>query len=115
VRAKDSLGNWTPVASASAKTDPPPDPRAWVSHGSSAAGESGCGSGDCQWFKLTTKDFKAGTYSVTCYSETGKIGSGDYSRKLPANGSIELPCFYGYRGDQVWVTIDGKAYEKQTW
>jgi len=115
VRAQDSTGAWSPVASASARTDDKPAPRAWVTRGADAQGQSGCSSASCAYFKVNTSEFPAGNYNLTCHSDRGQVGSGTYSESLPANGTQQLGCYFGYPGVNVWVEINGKAYEKRGW
>jgi hypothetical protein len=125
-------GSW---ASASGKTDPPPNPRAWVTRGAGTGVRSGCSSGNCNWFVVNTQDFPAGSHRVECWSGSnpaysggwhniiqgsdGKIwttpGGPGFNVNLPANGEVRLDCFYGYPGTQVAVVIDGKRYEARTW
>ena len=115
VRAQDSAGQWSAVASASATTSNPPNPRAWVTRGTDAQGQPGCSSSYCAFFRVTTKDFDAGQHNVTCQSARGTLGSA-HKVSLPANGATDLDwCYFGYPGENVWVTIDGKDYEKNAW
>ena len=115
VRAQDSMGTWSPVASDSARTDPKPDPRAFVTRGASAQGQSGCSTAACAYFVVNTRDFNPGTYNITCYSDRGRIGSGTYTHHLGASDSQQLGCYFGYGGVNTWVEINGKAYEKRAW
>ncbi|MBT2484523.1 MULTISPECIES: Ig-like domain-containing protein [unclassified Microbacterium] len=115
VRAQDSTGTWTPVASDSARTNDRPTPRAFVTRGDSAQGEDGCSTAGCAFFKVNTVDFNPGNYNITCHSDRGRIGSGTYNKNLQANGSVQLNCYFGYPGVNVWVEINGKAYEKRGW
>ncbi|MES2865205.1 MAG: hypothetical protein V4703_00345, partial [Actinomycetota bacterium] len=114
VRVKND-STWSAVASDSATTDKKPDPRAWVTRGDSAQGQPGCSTASCSYFKVNTQDFPAGTYNVTCQSSNqGQIG-GNHSVSLPANGTRQLSCYFGYPGQNVWVEINGTAYEKRAW
>jgi hypothetical protein len=114
VRAQDSTGAWSPVASASARTNDPPEPRAFVTRGSSAQGQPNCSTASCAYFVVNTRDFPAGTYNIICHSDRGQINSGS-SWRLTANGSQQLGCYFGYPGVNVWVEIAGKNYEKRSW
>jgi hypothetical protein len=120
-------GAW---ARASGQTDPPPDPRAWVTKGGNPGSVRGCESGTCNYFVVNTKDFPAGNHQVQCWSDStpqvsgwhdiitgGKTWSAGSSKtySLPANGQVQLSCFFGYPGVQVAVMIDGKRYEARTW
>lgn len=119
VRAWDSAGQVSAIASDSATTVAPPQPRAWVTRGGSAQGQAGCSSADCAYFVVNTKDFPAGDYRVSC-NATGPYGgtpfAGGSTRSLPANGSVQLGCYFGDAGEQVWVTISGWGDgERRTW
>lgn len=114
VRAQDSTGAWSPTASAQARTDDPPAPRAFVTPGASAQGQPGCSTASCAYFVVNTRDFTPGTYNIQCHSDRGPINSGS-SWRLDANGSQQLGCYFGYPGVNVWVEINGKAYEKRSW
>jgi hypothetical protein len=37
------------------------------------------------------------------------------SRNIGANDRVQLGCYFGDDGAEVWVTIAGKAYERRTW
>ncbi len=63
---------------------------------------------------MNTRDFNAGTYNIVCHSDRGQINSGS-SWRLDANGTQQLGCYFGYPGVNVWVEINGKAYEKRSW
>ncbi|TXK09384.1 Ig-like domain-containing protein [Microbacterium hatanonis] len=116
VRAIDSEGKISPEKSASASTEPKPQPRAWVTKGSSAQGQDNCTSSSCAYLVLNTKDFPAGTYTVSCVnSREGRFTSGK-SYRIEANASMQLTCYFGYPGEQAWVQIDGFGEsERQTW
>ncbi|MGO2932478.1 Ig-like domain-containing protein [Microbacterium sp.] len=113
VRVKND-STWSAVASDSATTDAKPDPRIWVTRGSSAQGKDNCNDASCAHFKLNTKDFPAGDHQLSCMSDQGQIGS-TRTENLPANSTKQLDCYFGYAGSDVWVVIDGKAYEKRAW
>ncbi|WP_425955086.1 Ig-like domain-containing protein [Xylanimonas sp. McL0601] len=122
-RAHNAAG-WSGWATASGTTDDPPAPRAWVTHGSTAVGQTGCSSSGCAYYTLNTSDFPAGSHDVECWSGTNPDASGWHNivdpgsgktRSLPANGSVQLTCYYGYLGTQVAVRIDGTLYEPRVW
>jgi hypothetical protein len=117
-RAQDAAGQWSAVVSAAATTVDPPEPRAWVTKGASAQGQPGCSSSQCAYFVVNTQDFPAGNYSVGC-NATGPYGGTPFvqgaSRNIGANDRVQLGCYFGDDGAEVWVTIGGKAYERRTW
>jgi hypothetical protein len=66
-----------------------------------------------------TENFPAGNYAVYC-NATGPYGgtpfAGGSSRNLPANGTVDLGCYFGDDGEQVWVSISGWGdSERRTW
>ncbi|MGM7667907.1 Ig-like domain-containing protein [Microbacterium sp. A93] len=96
---------------------PPPEPRAWVTRGDSVYvnDETGvCTTEACAFFLLNTKDFQGDRYNVQCMSAHGALG-GNHPVDVPSNGTKQLSCYYGYPGENVWVEINGKAYEKRAW
>lgn len=116
VRARDAANQWSNVQSASATTEPRPQARAWVSRGSSAQGMPNCSTSNCAYFVVNTQDFPAGNYRVYCASSRDGQFAGGASWNLPANGSVQLGCYYGWPGEQVWVTIQGWGdSERRPW
>ncbi|WP_026059922.1 Ig-like domain-containing protein [Microbacterium yannicii] len=118
-RAQDAEGHWSGIASDSARTSDPPQPRAWVSRGQSAQGQDNCSSAACAFFVVNTQDFPAGDYRVHC-NATGPFGgtpfAGGSVRSLKANGQTQIGCYFGDAGAEVWVTIDGwGTSERRTW
>ncbi|MET0449037.1 MAG: Ig-like domain-containing protein [Aeromicrobium sp.] len=104
VRARDSLGNVSPVASASARTNDPPAPRVWVTQGDAAGS---CVNG-CRKFVVHWENLDIGTHDVRCYSSnSGLIGSWNNPTNFNGNGSSQLDCFAGRDGQDVWVDILG--------
>lgn len=114
VRAQDAAGQWSAVRSASATTVDPPQPRAWVTPGSSAVGNPNCSTSSCAYFVVNTQDFPAGTYRVYCVSGPDGEFAGGSQRSLPANGSTQLGCYYGKPNTQVWVRIEGWGESEHT-
>lgn len=115
VRATDAA-NQTSTASASARTADPPQPNARTGKGSSAVGQPNCTHSSCGYLTLTTRDFTPGTYRLYCNSSRDGEWTSGKNYDLPANGTIQLTCYYGYPGDQVWVRIDGYgAADRVTW
>ncbi|SKC47615.1 Ig-like domain-containing protein [Krasilnikoviella flava] len=128
-------GGWGAWASVTGKTDAPPQPKATVSKGNrTGVIPDGCSSGNCNYFKVSAKDFDGTSHRVECWSGnnpdsnagwhnirmTGsKVwttpGGPGYDVKLGADTTLQLDCFYGYDGTQVAVVIDGKRYAATTW
>ncbi|MGW2091790.1 Ig-like domain-containing protein [Promicromonospora sukumoe] len=108
---------------ATGTSDRAPDPKAWVTKGSSVS-NGDCTHSSCAYFVVNWQDFPAGNHSVECYSGTNPDESGwhniltpdrSYSMNFSGNGSRQLTCFYGYPNTQVAVRIDGTLYEPRTW
>lgn len=100
----------TTTAEASARTEnapPPPQPRAWVTHGSSAPAG--------YYFLVNTANFSAGNYSYKCYGDGRQFNTWEGPVYLPANGKTQLQCYWGYPGKPVYVVLNGKKYETTTW
>jgi hypothetical protein len=119
VRARDAANQWSNVVSAAATTEPRPQPRAWVSRGSSAQGQPNCTSSACAYFVVNTENFPAGDYRVYC-NATGPYGgtpfAGGSVRTLRANGQTQLGCYFGDPAATVWVTIEGWGdSERRNW
>ncbi|WP_431803708.1 Ig-like domain-containing protein [Microbacterium sp. bgisy203] len=118
LEVRTTAAGQTTTASDSAKTEaepPPPEPRAWVSKGGSAAGQPGCSSASCAYFKVTTQDFPAGEYTYKCMVDGGQFNSWEGPVYFPANGSTRLECYLGGSGQPVWVVLNGKKYETRPW
>ncbi|MCL1869462.1 MAG: Ig-like domain-containing protein [Promicromonosporaceae bacterium] len=115
-RAHNSAG-WSGWASASGRTDDPPAPTAVVSHGSGAVGQPGCTDPSCAYFSVTLANFSAGTHTVECWGDNGGAHNvaSTYTMNLPANGTVQPQCYYGYPNRHVWVRIDGVDYQKSVW
>ncbi|MET0448168.1 MAG: Ig-like domain-containing protein, partial [Aeromicrobium sp.] len=118
VRAQDSAGQWSGAVSASARTNDPPQPTATTGKGA-RTNSSTCTSVYCQKLTLTVRDFPAGNYAMACnHSNPGGNRFATYrSIAVPANGTIELSCYFGGApGTQAWVTIDGWGdAQRMTW
>ena len=66
---------------------------------------------------LNVTDFPAGNYQLTC-NGTGPNGGtwGTQRYDVPANGSVQLTCFFGGRGDEAWVGVTGWGpADRMTW
>lgn len=104
----------TTSAQDSARTQdapPPPQPRAWVTRGSSAPKGN--------YFVVNTENFNAGNYRYECWGNDGN-GAGQFNSwegpvYLPANGRTQLECYWGYPGQPVWVVLNGTKYETRNW
>ncbi|WP_369370940.1 Ig-like domain-containing protein [Promicromonospora sp. Populi] len=118
---------------ASGTADPRPNPTATVSRGASTGVVSGCSSGTCNYYRVTVSDFAAGNHEVACWAgdtsasggpsvwhdiinhATTWAGSSRRTYNFPANGSIQLNCYFGHPGVPVEVWIDGVEYQRSTW
>ncbi|WP_223627567.1 Ig-like domain-containing protein [Microbacterium sp. EST19A] len=115
VRAQDANGTWSPVGSASAKTDDPPQPKVWVTQGDAAGS---CVNG-CRRFVMHWENLNLGSVQVTCHStNSGQVASAN-TVNVNGNGSQQLGCWVGRDGQDVWVDIqgwgDGVDTEKRFW
>jgi len=115
-RAQDAEGQWSGVVSDSARTVDPPQPRAWTSRGSSAAGMPGCESASCSYFVFNVENWVPGTYTLSCNDSEGRWSSNSY--QVGANDSVRLSCYSGYAGSK-WVSYSGPGgsgnAEATTW
>ena len=116
VRAYDSEGQVSAVRSASDTTAQRPQASAQAGKGSRTNSPT-CTSTQCAYLTVTTQNFPAGDYRISCnatgpYGGTPFAGGGTYH--LPANGTIQLGCYFGDNGEQVWVTIHGWGDSKRT-
>jgi len=103
VRAQDSEGQWSPVASDSARTNDPPAEVLRTEKGASGSWPD-CGSSSCARVRLTVSNFaNPGSYHLAC-DDGGRWG-GSQAQHVPANGSVDLNCYYGYPGNTVRVYI----------
>lgn len=114
VRAYDVAGQVSSLVSDSATTAPRPNPRAWVTRGANAQ-QSGCTHSSCAYFVVNTQDFPAGSYRYECWGNGSKFNTWEGPVNFPANGQVQLQCFYGQPGAQVWVVLNGQAYERTNW
>lgn len=101
VRATDAAGQ-TSTASDSATTVDKPKARAWVTKGTSGSWAT-CDTYSCAKLKLNTSNFPAGTYYLQCTDGGTPFSGRNFS--VPANGTIELGCYYGNPGHDVWVIV----------
>ena len=75
--------------------------RAWASKG--GAGECS----GCNHVNLNTQNFPAGDYRIWCNSSDGEGRWSGYVHSIPANGTIDVGCWYGWPGRTVWLEIEG--------
>ncbi|HWK91193.1 MAG TPA: Ig-like domain-containing protein [Luteimicrobium sp.] len=122
-QAKNSVGQTSGAAVCATSSASPdePTPRAVVSKGSYVS-NGNCNDGTCYYFKVTTSNFKdTGSHMVECWTDHGGTHQfGGTTENVPANGSFEVGCYIGYGspkypGHNVWVVINGKAYETSRW
>ncbi|WZO58039.1 Ig-like domain-containing protein [Microbacterium sp. LWH10-1.2] len=103
VRAQDSAGQWSPEASDSARTNDPPAEVLKTEKGASGSWPD-CGSSSCARVRLTVANFNSpGNYHLQC-DDGNKWGGGTLSY-VPANGSVDLNCYYGFPGNTIRVYI----------
>lgn len=108
VRVKND-STWSAVASDSATTDKKPVVTAKTTKGAPYKSAT-CSSDSCALVKLTTTNFPAGNYTLTC-NATGPYG-GEISRQsnvyVPADGTVGVnTCHFGDPGEQAWINIQG--------
>lgn len=108
VRTVDTEGQVSATASASARSQDPPQPTASVSRGE-VYNPTGCTAGTCRRVMLNVSNFPAGTYQVKCWASDG--GDGVYWTQngltVPANGTVGTACAYGIPGQDVWLEVVG--------
>ncbi|SEC23115.1 Fibronectin type III domain-containing protein [Microbacterium hydrocarbonoxydans] len=103
VRAQDSAGQWTPVASASARTSDPPAEVLKTGKGASGSWPGECDTPTCAYVTLKVENFRSpGTYTLRC-DDGGRFGNS--RRAVPENGTVQLGCFYGNPGRSIRVYI----------
>ncbi|MDR7382663.1 Ig-like domain-containing protein [Promicromonospora iranensis] len=108
----------------SARSDVRPDPKAFVTRGSSV-NTGDCNTPACAYFVVNWSDFSTGDHFVECWSGTNPAESGWHNivgngRGTTRNfgsssGRMQLTCYYGYANTDVAVRIDGKLYEARNW
>ncbi|MGX1703306.1 Ig-like domain-containing protein [Microbacterium sp. NPDC055357] len=108
VRAYDTEGQVSAVASKSATTSAPPQASAQTYKGIRTNSPT-CTSQYCHQIGVTVKNFPAGNYDIVCNHTNGGTAFARYPNVyLPANGSKEFTChFGGLSGTQAWITIVG--------
>nr|WP_314845655.1 Ig-like domain-containing protein [uncultured Microbacterium sp.] len=115
VRAQDAAGQWSPQASDAARTSDPPAEVLRTEKGASGSWPS-CNSSSCAKVRLTVENFKnPGNYSLQC--DDGNRFGGGTKQYVPANGSVDLNCYYGYPGNtiRVYIVELGRHANALTW
>ena len=85
--------------------------------GASAQGWTGCTSPNCRHLEVSLGDQAPGSYTIECWSsldETVPWYTGTWhwpTSPLWTEGG----CWFGYPGEQVWVTINGQKSNTITW
>lgn len=86
--------------------------------GSSAEGQPGCTAASCRFVSTDVEGFEPDTtYDTTCATEeNGQWASGG-SITTDDSGAFsgELTCYYGFRGDHVYVIVEGTRSPSITW
>ena len=93
-------------------TPPPPRQSVTLTKGASADGQPGCTVSACAFMTVSFSGFSGGTHTITCDAST----AGDqpfYTYTTAA--TVSSYCYYGYSGQQVWVTVDGVQSNVVTW
>ncbi len=67
------------------------------------------------YFVVNTEDFNAGNYTYKCIGDGSQFNSWEGPVYMPANGRVQLECYWGYPGKPVSVILNGKQYETTTW
>ena len=114
-RAQDAAGQWSNVVSDQASTVAAPVPKAVTGKGQSGNWPGECTTYSCAYMTVTVSDFPAGNYVLRCNDDaSGTWGTRTYA--VPANGTVQLTCYYGNPGRRAWVSIDGwGAADPITW
>ena len=110
INVRTSAAGQTTTDSASATTQdapPPPEPRAWVSRGAVGAGG--------QLLRRQHRELQPpGNYTYKCIGDGSQFNSWEGPVYMPANGRVQLECYWGYPGKPVSVILNGKQYETTT-
>ena len=57
---------------------------------------------------MDVTNFAAGNYQVRCNDNEPQDGPGTWRNAyIPADGRVDLTCFFGNPGYQVWIDIQG--------
>jgi hypothetical protein len=104
VKAMDTEGQWSAVASDSATTVAKPQPSATTVKGASV-NSSTCTSSSCAYLAMDVSNFPAGDYSVRC--NDSRTGPNSWRTVYgPADGRVQMTCYFGYPGAQAWIDFE---------
>jgi len=107
VKVSDTEGQ-TASASDSATTGakpPPPKPTATTVKGADHQEAGWCTSASCAYMAMDVSNWPAGDYSVRCNENHYNDPSSWRTVHIPANGRVQLSCFFGWPGAQAWIDI----------
>jgi hypothetical protein len=107
-------GAWSAWASGTPRS--PVDVR--ISKGASAVGQPNCSHSSCAWVNTVATGLTPNTtYTVQCHDSRG--GGGGFSpssRTTDGNGRLtDTSCYYGYPGEDFWVTVGSYESNHITW
>ena len=95
VRTKNAFGGVSATVTKSATTASVPTASAQTVKGGPSTNPA-CTTG-CYSYAVTTSNFPAGSYAVTCYDAYGTLGPSQ-TVSIPASGTTTLECFSGNPG-----------------
>lgn len=92
----------------------PVQDNAWVSHGASIRA-SDCSTADCYYVVINVQGLGAnrnysGTFQSVQHPWSGGSRSFTVSTNGSGNGSVQTGSYYGYPGDTIKITVNGKTY-----
>ncbi|HCS62029.1 MAG TPA: hypothetical protein DIW46_11670 [Microbacterium sp.] len=111
VRVTNDGKTWSTVASDAATTDKKPEPTAKTVKGDSGywapgwGGSGSCTTPTCAYMAVQVTDFVPGNYRLYCDVPGDRHGG--QIKYVPANGKVQLECFYGQPNTTVKVHIEG--------
>jgi hypothetical protein len=125
VSASNKYGNapsWSGQATTAQPPPPPPPPAPSVAIAKGDAYSGGsCSNSSCRWLDIGLSNFTPNTtYSVQCDSSsagtfyTVKMTT-DGNGNAHSTGTNPKTCFFGYPGQQIWVTVNGTRSNTITW
>ena len=83
-----------------------------LSVGDRALNKRDCTSAACRWLDVNLTALPSGRHEVACWSS--RDASAPFW-EASFSGTRVSPCYFGFPGDQVWVTVDGIASNRITW